>query len=372
MKKSDRTTAACAAALLLATPAWAANPQYPQYPQTTPYPQQPAPGAVYRAPRMRDMFAATLATVLQTTGQTAMMSVSQGLSGAINNWFVRKTGGQPMGMPMPIPTYTNSLQPASAPAPEYPQYPSANDPNAVPAPQDNSAYPSFPSAGDPGAQPSGGAAAYPSFPDTGSTATADPGAMSPPGTYPATPAAPPTTQPTPIYAGVAYEVHLLGANGMTSRVDPATQIFHTGDRFRVFYRPALPGRVDVFNINAAGQNTQIDTVQVAAGELASLGPYEFSDLTGRETLILRLSPCSSPALVAATRNIVKVQDPSTAAPAISFGSCTSTRGIKTKTRDIRKVAVEDGTSFALDQVSAQEMNSGQLASRQVTITLQHQ
>lgn len=373
-----RLTAA-SAALLLALPLFANAPgdAYPQYPQTTPYPQQPAPGTVMRPPRMRDMFAATLATVLQTTGQTAMMSVSQGLQGAINNWFVRNTQGrQMMAMPMPapMPGYANNMQPQSAPGaePAYPSYPTPNESGAVPPANDNGAYPAYPSNGDvsPAAAPAN--ANYPSYPTPGASGDAYPNPQTESGGNVGAPPAMPAS--SPIYAGIAYEVHAIGRDGSTTRVDPASHVFHTGDRFRVFYRPALPGRVDVFNINGSGQNTQIDTVQVAAGDLASLGPYEFSDAGGSETLILRLSPCATPALVAATRSIVKVQGAAPTQAGLNLGSCgaTSTRGIHQKTRSIRKVAVEGGTSFALDQVAPSELSSGQLDARQVTITLQHQ
>ena len=140
----------------------------------------------------------------------------------------------------------------------------------------------------------------------------------------------------------------------------------------MYYRPALPGRVDVFNVNAAGQNSQIDNVNVAAGELVTLGPYEFANLTGEETLILRQSACVTPTQFAPTRDIVKAADGAMNGP--QFASCSDvvTRGIKpTKVRDIKKVSMEGGTSFALDPVSANEMSSGQYAPRQVTITLHH-
>jgi hypothetical protein len=132
--------------------------------------------------------------------------------------------------------------------------------------------------------------------------------------------------------------------------------------------------VDVYNVNAAGQQAQIDTANVAAGQLANLGPYEFTDLTGNETLILSLSPCSTNALMTATRNIVKVMDASTGGPApLQLSACggAATRGLRTKTRDIRKVSVEQGTSFALDPLAAAELSSGDVAPRQVTITLAH-
>ena len=87
-------------------------------------------------------------------------------------------------------------------------------------------------------------------------------------------------------------------------------------------------------------------------------------------------------MYAVTRNIVKAQVAQN--PALSdyspnnklgFDSCsnTSTRGLKArpKTRDIRKVSVEGGTSFALDPIGANELGGGDMAPRQITITLMH-
>jgi hypothetical protein len=58
---------------------------------------------------------------------------------------------------------------------------------------------------------------------------------------------------------------------------------------------------------------------------------------------------------------------------LQLSACGSpaTRGLRTKTRDIRKVSVEQGTSFALDPLATSEMSSGDVAPRQVTITLTH-
>jgi hypothetical protein len=42
-----------------------------------------------------------------------------------------------------------------------------------------------------------------------------------------------------------------------------------------------------------------------------------------------------------------------------------------QTRDIRKVAVEGMTGFALDPVSAAEFSSGQVTPREVTISFRH-
>src|SRR6185437_9375331 len=95
------------------------------------------------------------------------------------------------------------------------------------------------------------------------------------------------------------EVHTVGADGSTTAVDPASHIFHTGDRFVVLYRPSMPGRMEVYNINPTGQRTRIDTTTMAAGQLAVLGTYQFSRTTGDESLRLVISPCSSPQLLVA-------------------------------------------------------------------------
>ena len=175
-----------------------------------------------------------------------------------------------------------------------------------------------------------------------------------------------------LYAGIAYEVHALGPGGTTTPVNPATYIFHTGDRFMVYYRPSMPGRMDVFNINPAGRQTQIDSASMAAGQMASLGPYEFSAMTGDESLRISLSPCSTQQLLVATRDIVNVASSTTATTGVQLGTCgMNTRGLDVRTRDITKVAVDGGTAFALDPVSASELSGGQIATRDVQIVFHH-
>jgi hypothetical protein len=178
-----------------------------------------------------------------------------------------------------------------------------------------------------------------------------------------------------VYAGVAYEVHALGSGAGSMVVDPSTYIFRTGDRFAVYIRPSLPGRMEVYNTNPLGQRTRIDTTTLAAGQLTTLGPYQFSATTGDESLELLLSPCSSTQLLAGTRDIINpaagAAAPSTGA-ALTLASCTAplTRGIRT--RDIQKVGQDGSTSFALDPVSSTEVASGQLAPRSVRIVFHHQ
>jgi hypothetical protein len=175
-----------------------------------------------------------------------------------------------------------------------------------------------------------------------------------------------------LYAGIAYEVHALGPGGTTTPVNPATYVFHTGDRFMVYYRPSMPGRMEVFNINPAGRQTQIDSASMAAGQMATLGPYEFSAMTGDESLRISLSPCSTQQLLVATRDIVNVVSPTTATTGVQLGTCgMNTRGLDVKTRDITKVAVDGGTAFALDPVSASELSGGQIATRDVQIVFHH-
>jgi hypothetical protein len=329
------------------------------YPQPQPYPQQQYPQQQPGAEQhpMRALFASSLAQVAQSTGSAAVVMVADGLTGALKGWFdnrrQRKNTNGTLGNSYP----QNAAPPSNYPAPSYPSqnYPAPDYPAPTPAPGNTDSYPT-----------------NNAYPATDTYAPSDTG-------YPA-----PTTAPAPaqLYAGIAYEIHLLQQDGQTFPVDPLTYTFHTGEQFRVYYRPSLPGRIDIFNINAAGQQSQIDSSVVAAGELASLGPYEFTLLQGEETLILKLTPCATPATYAVTRNIVKAQGaPNTAASnyqsdnQLGFDSCnnTSTRGLKArpKTRDIRKVSVEGGTSFALDPIGAGELGGGDMAPRQITITLHH-
>ena len=166
----------------------------------------------------------------------------------------------------------------------------------------------------------------------------------------------------------------MGAGGTSTPVNAATYIFHTGDRFTVYIRPSMPGRLDVYNVNSIGKQTRIDAVNTAAGQLTTLGPYEFSATTGDETLHLVLSPCSTATLLASTRDIVNVSSTQPVSNALSLQSCNApiTRGLEgVRTRDIQKVAVDGGTSFALDPVSQAELSSGQVASRDVTIIFHH-
>jgi hypothetical protein len=180
--------------------------------------------------------------------------------------------------------------------------------------------------------------------------------------------------PGSIAAGLAFEVHRLNPGGATMLVDPAVHAFRTGERFVVFFRPSLPGRMDIYNINPAGQESLIDTQELAAGQLTRLGPYEFTAATGDEQLRLVMRPCTTPQLVSATRDIVRVSDTAPDGSGIVLQACdlSATRSVRAlPTRDIRKVTVEDGTQFALDPLTAEELASGQVSPREVTIRFRH-
>lgn len=177
-------------------------------------------------------------------------------------------------------------------------------------------------------------------------------------------------------AGVAFEVHAMAADGTSRPVDPAKHVFRTGDRFQVHYRPALPGRVDVFNINPRGIESRVDGVEVAAGQLATLGPYRFVDAKGLEALKLVLAPCASPALASQTRSIVKAgaaPGAAATAPAVRIAECGDPRmrSMGVKARTITRTTQEGSTSFALDPLSRSELSSGLIGAREVRIALQH-
>lgn len=177
-----------------------------------------------------------------------------------------------------------------------------------------------------------------------------------------------------LQAGMAFEVHRLERNGASAPVEPERHVFRTGDRFVVYYRPTLPGRVSVHNVNGERVDSRIDSVQVAAGQLAALGPYEFVGRHGDETLRIVLAPCTTPAMMKTTRSVVKVQG-EVAKPTSQprLGGCGDAAAQKNaaRARSIRRVAVDGATAFALDPVSDGELSSGALAPREVTLRLKH-
>jgi len=370
---------------------------------------------------VRDLFANTIAAVLQTTAS----GIVGALVGGIVNWFNAKaaqqsgqnayasnyggaypnsgygTGTYSSGSSYPSSSYPSNQYPATAGTYPNSTYPSSSpgyaDPNANAYPQTpyptssnpNAAYPSssYPSNPYPSNQYPATASTYPSstYPSN-----SDPNAY-PQNQYPQQSPYPNSgyaqggypqdgqmvaARETGVYAGIAFEVHALSSDGHWTPVDTNTYTFRTGDRFMVYYRPSLPGRMQIYNINASGQQSQIDATDMAAGQLAGLGPYEFTNQAGDESLRLILSPCSTPQLLVATRDIVRVDTPpptyADTGGGIHLSNCSvvATRGL-VQTRGINDVAVDGLTKFALDAVSTRELSSGDVEPRQVTIVFHH-
>lgn len=308
---------------------------------------------------MRDVFVGTLAAAAQVTGTKLVMDLAQAVTGGLTYWFSSKLDAKARAAQQAAAA-TVVTPAGGAPVLMAP----SNATDAAPIPI---GLPTPVALGDAAQRPSGEPPVQFFDAQTGSATSADPFILESP---------PPTgSAADSLFAGLAYEVHALQANGASVPVNPATHVFRTGDRFVVLYRPTLPGRMDVYNVNPAGRRTQIDSVELAGGQLARIGPYEFAAMKGDEQLRLVLTPCSTPALALATRDIVRVSD---AASEPGGGlKLTSCGGLVTRsidgptTRDIRKVAVEGTTGFALDPIAADERESGQLAPREVTIIFRH-
>ena len=360
-----------AAAAMLSCTAWAQdqgafqNPQQPAF-QPAPQPAFADPNAIAggRPPSMRQLFAQSLAAAAQTMGTSLIVGISQALTGSLTSWLERKAQRR------------NSQAGAAAqPAFGTPAF-APPAPAAAPAPaQFFDAQSGQPVAPDP------------AFAQAAATPAQAPAQEFAPAPAPAPGVSPAGAQPTSdvasttldLFAGLAFEVHTVGPGDQTTPVNPATHEFHTGDQFVVFFRPTLAGRMEVYNVNAAGQQTQIDLQVIAAGQLAKLGPYQFANLTGDEQLKLVIIPCTTPALTVATRDIVNVAGPAAPAaggldlsacqPAVRSISRIRTRDIRT--RDIQKVAVEGETGFALDPVTSTERATGNLAPREVSIVMRH-
>ncbi|MCM2312844.1 MAG: hypothetical protein NDI84_15740 [Steroidobacteraceae bacterium] len=314
---------------------------------------------------MRDVFVGTLAAAAQATGTKLVMDLAQVVTGGLANWFSRKLDARAQAAQQAAAA-TLAAPNAAAPALIAPPVtPPVVAPVVAPTPTNLPAPVAFGDASAP--QPLGPPAVQFFDAQTGNVAAADPVVLAAP--------MPTGGAGDALFAGLAYEVHALQSGGATLPVNPATHEFRTGDRFIVLYRPTLPGRMDVYNVNPAGRRTQIDSAELAGGQLARLGPYEFSAMTGDEQLRLVLTPCSTPELTLATRDIVKVSDIATTPGAgLNLANCggLATRSIDgLVTRDIRKVAVEGTTGFALDPIAAEERESGRLAPREVTINFRH-
>lgn len=319
----------------------------------------------------RFLFAGALAMVAKTVGTSVVSSLSQG----IINWFNTPgapSAANPWTAPPPMmgaSAYPGAMPPGAA-------LPGAMPPGAMPPPYippANAGAPGmpaapFPSTGMPiaGAPMTAPAPPMTSAPQFGSAPiTIAPASMG--SSLPSAPAPAPT-----LYAGIAFEVHLLGAGGSETTVDPGSYVFHSGDRFLVYYRPSLPGRVHVSNVSPTGEVIPIETLTLAGAQLAKLGPYQLTDPAGDEALRLVLEPCSSPELVAATRNIVKAADSGSGSD-LTLGSCATSAqpAAGVGTRNIVKTTMDGNTGFALDPVNSQELASGQLMPRETTIAIHH-
>ena len=182
---------------------------------------------------------------------------------------------------------------------------------------------------------------------------------------------PPPPEESSLQAGVAYQVSVVGRDGSRVLVDPTQRSFVSGERVEVQYRTNLPGLVEVFNIDPMGREERIDQKQVAAAQLAVLGPYEFVNATGSETLRINLRPCLGGAAGSNTRSMVRAQVTPELAGALIGCDDPAMRQQRVATRGIVKVAVEGGTNFALDPVSRNEIVSGQIAPREVNIRFLH-
>lgn len=325
----------------------------------------------------RFLFAGALALVAKSVGA----SVVNGLSQGIVNWFNTRTGqygAAPAGVApwMPPPSMGGTIAGAYMPGSVPPSMPPGSvTPWTPPPPMGADTSGAYPSGSVPAPPPT----TYPGPGVPGPAGVVTPGAV--PGTG-MTPGSGPGAPPLPgamsagfvpaLYAGIAFEVHLVGPGGTETTVDPATYIFHSGDRFLVYYRPSLPGRVHVSNVSPTAEVIPIETLTLAAGELARLGPYQLTDPVGDEALRLVLEPCSTPELVAATRNIVKATDTAPGS-GLHISSCqtSSAPAAGLATRNIVKATMDGSTGFALDPVNSQELASGRLAPRETSIAIHH-
>ncbi|MDP9199495.1 MAG: hypothetical protein M3O07_09825 [Pseudomonadota bacterium] len=318
---------------------------------------QPPPQPPPKQNPFKQLFAGTLTAVLQASGAGLAAGLTTVMTGAIQNWFNKPPKG---AASMPGDPSAGMGGMPGMPGAAMPTLPTGM-PDAMGGMQ--------PSPGMPTGMPdSMGGMPASGMPSGDMTAAA----QAPMGM-------PATSMPPSLYAGLAYEVQTIARSGETLTVDPATHYFATGDRFVVLYRPSLPGQVAIYNVNPLGQEKKIDAVNVAAGELTRLGPYEFRHNAGTEVMRLILSPCLNDGLMATTRDIVKVDEMqpvgATSAPAsaLNLPSCSmvAAQNERPQTRDIVKVGAEEGTMFALDPVAQQEVQTGNYTARELTLTFNH-
>ncbi|HPF27601.1 MAG: hypothetical protein R3F58_01510 [Steroidobacteraceae bacterium] len=272
------------------------------YETPTPPPARPAP--------IRELFAQTLSSVVQSSLSAVSLGVTELLVGRISSWFSRRAQ-----RPRPIIGPETMTGAAAGQTPQDQMVASAAPESPVAAPA--------------------------------------------------------------LHVGLAYEIMLVMPDGHRRIVDPASHVFMTGDRILLELRPAQPGWLDVVNVDPSGRTRALDSRTLAAGELLTLGPYEFVDVKGADVLRLVLSPCSSPQLTDRTRSLVNVAaipDANRLEPQLQLVRCSDGRtrsAVPVVSRSIRKVEQDEGTSFALDPVGAAELASGQLQAREVQIVLQH-
>jgi hypothetical protein len=384
-------------------------PQQAPQPMAYPQAQMQQPPTAPRPNPLRQLFAGTVSAVLQGVGSGVAVGLTQGVTGSVASWFDRRQRksaefGQPAYVPQPSPAYGTQPTYGTQPSPTYGTQ-STYGTQPSPTYGTQSAYPTTPQSTttDPYGTTAPATGGYPTAPATGAYPSA-------PGTSVGAPVqnydwsttqvydprtgqmtsaqaggyavASPPPDATQIVAGGAYDVHAVGAAGNETYVNAATYEFRTGDQFKVYFRPTLPGRLEVYNINPSGRETRIDSVDVAAGQLTTLGPYQFTATKGDESLRFVIAPCTTQQLFVATRDIVNVYasaPPSYGTPAPTSGGlplsacgAPTTRSVDAvKTRDIQKVAVDGTTSFALDPVSQAELASGQFAPRQFTVWFHH-
>ena len=175
-----------------------------------------------------------------------------------------------------------------------------------------------------------------------------------------------------LQAGVAYQVSLVGRDGIRTLVDPSQRAFDTGERISVAYRTNLPGIVEVYNIDSTGREELIDQQQMSAGQLANLGPYEFVNVKGEETLRIVLRPCVGGSANSATRGMVRAQvTPELGNKLVDCEDPAVRQQQRSSTRGIAKVQLDGGTNYALDPVSRSELESGRLAPREVRVRFFH-
>lgn len=312
---------------------------------------------------LRDQFAASIRTVIGAVGTQVASSLSQNIA----HWFATPSPSGTLGATAPAAAPAAAF--AAMPAvpviePLSPVLPPANA-GVLPMLPVAIAAPVLPSFSPPPAIVSPVTAPATDTAQSGVAATPMGGAPS---------AASQAVDATPaLLSGFAYEVHLQ-KDGRDSTIDPTSFEFHSGDRILVYYRPALPGEIDIFNVDASGTQTRIDSSLAAAGQLLTLGPYEFSGPPLDEHLRIVSLPCTSDALTAMTRSLVKVTDVNATATPLKLSVCGASRSLasgRRNAKEIRKVGSDGTTRFALDPVSKQEQASGQIGPRALTITLIH-